>query len=116
MDVAEEVRGAIRLEGALNSRALEIMALVWSTVYKVLRIDPLVPLQCARAKMDLVVKSHDGFYGVKKGELLGGYQPFATKYPKLFERADEFVPRRFMGQEGEKMQKHALFSNGRGNR
>lgn len=38
---------------------------------------------------------------------------FATKDPKLFDRADEFVPRRFMGSEGEKMLKYVLWSNGR---
>lgn len=112
-DLAEEVRGAVRSQGGLNGRALESMALVRSTVYEVLRMAPPVPLQYARAKTDFVVESHDGFYGVKKGELLGGYQPFATKDPKLFDRADEFVPRRFMGQEGEKMLKHVLWSNGR---
>ena len=37
---------------------------------------------------------------------------FATKDPKLFDRADEFVPRRFMGSEGEKMLKYVLWSNG----
>lgn len=112
-DLAEEVREAVRAQGSLNGRALESMALVRSTVYEVLRIDPPVPLQYARAKTDFVVESHDGFYAVKKGELLGGYQPFATKDPILFDRADEFVPRRFMGQEGEKLLKYVLWSNGR---
>lgn len=112
-DLAEEVRVAVTAQGSLNGRALESMALVRSTVYEVLRIDPPVPLQYARAKTDFAVETHDGFYTVKKGELLGGYQPFATKDPKLFDRADEFVPRRFMGSEGEKMLKYVLWSNGR---
>jgi len=112
-DLAEEVRGAVRAQGGLNGRALESMALVRSTVYEVLRMDPPVPLQYARAKSDFVVESHDGYYGVKKGELMGGYQPFATKDPKLFDRADQFVPRRFIGREGENLLKYVLWSNGR---
>lgn len=111
-DLGEEVREAVRAHGGLNARALESMGLVRSTVYEVLRIDPPVPLQYARAKTDLVVESHHGFYGVKKGEMLGGYQPFATKDPKVFDKAEEFVPRRFIGEEGEKMLKYVLWSNG----
>lgn len=40
------------------------------------------------------------------------YQPFATKDPRIFERPEEFVPDRFLGEEGEKMLKHVLWSNG----
>jgi len=86
---------------------------VRSTAYEVLRIDPPVPPQYGRAKKDFFVESHDGLYAVKMGELLCGYQPFATKDPKIFDRAEEFVPRRFMGEEGEKLLKHLLWSNGR---
>jgi len=49
---------------------------------------------------------------VKKGELLLGYQPFATKDSKIFDRAEEFVADRFVGDEGEKLLKHVLWSNG----
>lgn len=49
-------------------------------------------------------------FQVKKWELLFGYQPFATKDPKFFERSEEFVGDRFVG-EGEKMLKHALWLN-----
>nr|ATG29972.1 CYP74A74 [Taxus chinensis] len=110
--LAQEVRGAIKENEGLNPRALESMALLRSTVYEVLRIDPPVPFQYARAKEDLVVESHDGRYAVKKGELLGGYQPFATRDPKVFENPEEFLPRRFMGEEGEKLLKYLLWSNG----
>jgi len=113
IDLAEEVRGAVEAHGGVNGRALESMALVRSTAYEVLRIDPPVPPQYGRAKKDFFVESHDGLYAVKKGELLCGYQPFATKDPKIFDRAEEFVPRRFMGEEGEKLLKHLLWSNGR---
>lgn len=44
--------------------------------------------------------------------MLFGYQPFATRDPRIFEDAEVFVPRRFVG-EGEKMLKHVLWSNGR---
>ncbi|MCI18863.1 allene oxide synthase, partial [Trifolium medium] len=49
---------------------------------------------------------------VKKGELLLGYQPFATKDPKVFDRAEEFVADRFVGDEGEALLKHVVWSNG----
>jgi len=112
-DLAEEVRGAVEAHGGVNGKALESMALVRSTAYEVLRIDPPVPRQYGRAKKDFFVESHDGLYAVKKGEMLCGYQPFATRDPKIFDRAEEFVPRRFMGEEGEKLLKHLLWSNGR---
>uniref|UniRef100_A0A0C9S4F8 TSA: Wollemia nobilis Ref_Wollemi_Transcript_13955_1770 transcribed RNA sequence n=1 Tax=Wollemia nobilis TaxID=56998 RepID=A0A0C9S4F8_9CONI len=112
-DLAQEVREAVKENGGeLNMRVLESLALVRSTAYEVLRIDPPVQFQYGRAKQDLVVESHDGKYAVKKGELLGGYQPFATKDEKVFEQAEEFVPRRFMGEEGERLLKYVLWSNG----
>lgn len=62
------------------------MALVWSTVYVVLRIELPVPLQYARVKTDFFVESHDGFYAVKKGELLVYflYKLDYTTLPKHF--------------------------------
>ncbi|KAK8696243.1 hypothetical protein V6N13_001379 [Hibiscus sabdariffa] len=44
--------------------------------------------------------------------MLFGFQPFATKDPKIFERAEEFVPDRFKGEAGEKLLKYLLWSNG----
>ncbi|GLJ05605.1 hypothetical protein SUGI_0021030 [Cryptomeria japonica] len=111
-DLAEEVRSAIKDNGGLDMTALESMALVRSTVYEALRIEPPVPFQYGHAKEDLVVESHDGKYAVKKGEMLGGYQPFATRDPKVFDNPEEFLPRRFMGEEGEKLLKYVLWSNG----
>jgi hydroperoxide dehydratase len=112
-DLAEEVRRAVEAHGGINARALASMPLVRSTVYEVLRIEPPAAWQYAKAKKDFLVESHDGVYLVKKGEMLCGYQPFATRDPKVFDRAKEFLPRRFMGEEGEKMLKHLLWSNGR---
>ncbi|GLJ09040.1 hypothetical protein SUGI_0100500 [Cryptomeria japonica] len=111
-DLAEEIRGGIKKHGELNIKALESMALLRSTVYEALRIDPPVPFQYGHAKEDLVVESHDGRYAVKKGEMLGGYQPFATRDPRVFHYPDDFLPRRFMGEEGEKLLKYVLWSNG----
>ncbi|XP_057844134.2 allene oxide synthase 2, chloroplastic-like [Cryptomeria japonica] len=111
-DLAEEIRGGIKKHGELNIRALESMALLRSTVYEALRIDPPVPFQYGHAKEDLVVESHDGRYAVRKGEMLGGYQPFATRDPRVFHYPDDFLPRRFMGEEGEKLLKYVLWSNG----
>eukprot|EP01018_Ginkgo_biloba_P021177 Gb_08355 [translate_table: standard] len=112
-DLAEEVRAAVKTHGGLNMKALESMELVRSTVYETLRINPTVPFQYGRAKEDLVVESHDARYAVKKGELLFGYQPFATRDAKVWENPEEFMPRRFMGEEGQKLLQNVFWSNGR---
>ncbi|GFY95902.1 allene oxide synthase [Actinidia rufa] len=60
----------------------------------------------------MVIESHDAAFRVKKGDMLFGYQPFATRDPKIFGQAEEFVPGRFLGEEGEKLLTHVLWSNG----
>ncbi|KAK7407746.1 hypothetical protein VNO78_09794 [Psophocarpus tetragonolobus] len=111
-DLAGEIRRVVSDEGGVTLSALEKMPLLKSVVYEVMRIEPAVPYQYARAREDLIVQSHDASYRVKKGEMLFGYQPFATKDSRIFEDAEVFVARRFIG-EGEKMLKHVLWSNGR---
>nr|CAD1819509.1 unnamed protein product [Ananas comosus var. bracteatus] len=71
-----------------------------------------VALQYGRAKRDMVVESHDYGYEVRAGEMLFGYQPMATKDPRVFERAEEFVPERFVGEAGRRLLRHVLWSNG----
>ncbi|CAO2815570.1 unnamed protein product [Amaranthus hypochondriacus] len=111
--LAEEIRSAVRSNGGkVTMSAMEEMPLMKSVVYESLRIEPPVPSQYGRAKKDLIIESHDAAFQVKQGEMLFGYQPFATKDPKIFDRAEEFVPERFLGEEGEKMLKHVLWSNG----
>lgn len=111
--LATEIRGAIRSAGGeITMAAMENMPLMKSVVYEAFRIDPPVPLQFGRAKRDMVIENHENGFLVKKGELLLGYQPFATKDPKIFDRAEEFVADRFVGDEGEKLLKHVLWSNG----
>lgn len=110
--LAEEIRSAVRSNGGkITMAAIEQMPLMKSTVYEALRIEPPVPFQYGRAKKDLIIESHDAAFKVKKGEMLFGYQPFATRDPKIFARAEEFVPERFIG-EGERLLKHVLWSNG----
>ncbi|XP_027361674.1 allene oxide synthase 3-like [Abrus precatorius] len=111
-ELASEIRRVVKEEGGVTVGALERMILVKSVVYEVLRIEPTVPYQYARAREDLIVQSHDASFEVKKGEMLFGYQPFATKDSRIFEDAEVFMPRRFVG-EGEKMLNHVLWSNGR---
>ncbi|RZC45306.1 hypothetical protein C5167_038253 [Papaver somniferum] len=82
---------------------MEEMPLVKSVIYEVMRIDPAVPYQYAKAKKDLVIESHESSFEVKQGEILFGYQPIVTKDPKVFERAEEFVADKFVGAEGEKL-------------
>ncbi|EYU42715.1 hypothetical protein MIMGU_mgv1a020869mg [Erythranthe guttata] len=92
--------------------AMEKMPLMKSVVYESLRIEPPVSSQYGKAKRDFVIESHDGAFQIKEGDMLYGYQPFATKDSRIFDRADEFVPDRFVGEEGEEMMKHVLWSNG----
>ncbi|XP_015884706.3 allene oxide synthase 1, chloroplastic [Ziziphus jujuba] len=110
--LAEEIRSVIRSNGGKVTMAgLEQMPLMKSVVYEAFRMEPPVPLQYGRAKRDLVIESHDAAFKVKEGELIFGFQPFATKDPKIFDRPEEFVPDRFVG-EGERLLKHVLWSNG----
>ncbi|KAF8410604.1 hypothetical protein HHK36_003136 [Tetracentron sinense] len=110
--LAKEIRSAVRTNGGkVTMAAMEQMPLMKSVVYEAFRIEPPVSLQYGRAKRDLVIESHDSAFEVKEGELMFGFQPFATRDPKIFERGEEFVADRFIG-EGEKLLKHVLWSNG----
>lgn len=115
-DLAEEVRAAVRdadSGGRVTMRSLENMPLVQSTVYEVMRLEPPVPYQYGRAKDNFILESHDGRFRVRKGELLGGYQPFATRDPKVFvDDPEEFMPRRFMGEKGQELLRYVVWSNG----
>ena len=44
--------------------------------------------------------------------MIFGYQPFATKDPRVFKNPEEFVGHRFVGEEGEKLLKYVYWSNG----
>ncbi|CAN0927721.1 Allene oxide synthase 3 [Linum grandiflorum] len=114
LDLAREIRTVVMEGGGeINFGALDKMTLTKSVVYEVLRIEPPIPYQYGKAKEDIVVRSNDAAFKVKKGELLFGYQPFVTRDPKVFDRADEFVGDRFVGKDGEKMLKYVYWSNGR---
>ncbi|ESQ44820.1 hypothetical protein EUTSA_v10003180mg [Eutrema salsugineum] len=111
--LAEEIRSTIKSnDGELTMGGIEKMELTKSVVFECLRFEPPVPAQYARAKKDFVIESHDAAFKVKAGEMLYGYQPFATKDPKIFDRAEEFVPERFVGEEGERLLRHVVWSNG----
>lgn len=111
--LAEEIRSVLSsFDSKITMKSLENMPLVKSVVYEALRIEPPVASQYGRAKKDLIIESHDYSYEVKEGEILFGFQPFATKDPRIFDRPEEFVPERFMGEEGEKMLEYVVWSNG----
>ncbi|KAK2446366.1 E1 ubiquitin-activating protein aos1 [Trifolium repens] len=111
--LAEEIRSVVKSNsGKVSMATMEQMPLMKSVVYEALRIEPPVPLQYGKAKQDFVIENHENSFQVKEGEMLFGFQPFATKDPKIFDKADEFVGERFMG-EGEKLLKHVFWSNGR---
>ncbi|TYH64882.1 hypothetical protein ES332_D06G017200v1 [Gossypium tomentosum] len=113
LSLAKEIRSVIKSNGGeLSLSAMEQMPLMKSVVYESFRIDPPVQFQYGKAKKDLLIESHHAVYEVKEGEMLFGYQPFATKDPNIFDRAEEFVPDRFMGVDEEKLLKYVLWSNG----
>lgn len=112
-ELAEEIRTVVKSEGGVTYNAINKMVLTRSVVYEALRIEPPVPYQYGKAKDDLVVRSHDGTFKIKKGEMIFGYQPFATNDPKIFTDPEKFVGNRFVG-EGEALSKYVLWSNGRG--
>ncbi|XP_047952197.1 allene oxide synthase 3-like [Salvia hispanica] len=110
--IAVEIRGVVEEEGGVTLAALEKMSLVKSVVWETMRIEPPVQFQYGKAKEDLKISSHVATYVVKKGEMIFGYQPFATRDPLTFVNPDEFVPERFM-DDGEKLIKYVYWSNGR---
>nr|AEO13838.1 allene oxide synthase [Gladiolus hybrid cultivar] len=112
-ELAEEIRAAVKAEGGeVTMKAMESMPLMKSVIYECLRIEPPVSLQYGRARKDFIVNSHEAAFEIRAGELLFGYQPFATKDPRVFDRAEEFVADRFVGEEKEKLLSHVLWSNG----
>ncbi|KAJ6844000.1 allene oxide synthase 2-like [Iris pallida] len=111
--LAREIRSVVKADGGkVTLSGLERMELTKSVVYEAFRIDPPVQVQYGRAKLDFELESHDAKYSVKEGELICGFQPMATRDPKVFERPEEFVPDRFVGEEGEKLLKYVVWSNG----
>ncbi|TVU47859.1 hypothetical protein EJB05_07473, partial [Eragrostis curvula] len=114
-NLVAEIRGAVaEAGGKVTFAALEKMELTKSVVLESLRLDPPVKFQYGRAKTDLQIESHDAVFQVKKGELLFGYQPCATKDARVFgPTAREFVGDRFVGEEGRNLLKYVYWSNGR---
>lgn len=110
--LAEEIRATVKEEGGVTVAAVEKMSLVKSAVWEALRMEPPVQFQYAKAREDLTIRSHDAAFVIKKGETMCGFQPFATKDPKIFSKSSEFVADRFVG-EGEKLIKYVYWSNER---
>nr|XP_016440427.1 PREDICTED: 9-divinyl ether synthase-like isoform X2 [Nicotiana tabacum] len=111
--LANEIRTTVKTEGGgVTFAALEKMTLVKSVVYETLRMDPPVPFQTVKARKDIVITSHDASFLVKKDELIFGYQPLATRDPKVFKNPEEFNADRFVG-DGEKLLKYVYWSNGK---
>ncbi|CAI9288345.1 unnamed protein product [Lactuca saligna] len=63
-----------------------------------------------RITCSLTIESHDAIFKVKEGNMLFGYHPFATKDPKVCDRAEELVLNRFVG-DGEKLLNYVSWSN-----
>ncbi|TVU47856.1 hypothetical protein EJB05_07470, partial [Eragrostis curvula] len=113
--LAAEIRAAVaEAGGEVTFPALEKMELTKSVVWEALRLDPPVKFQYGHAKTDLEIESHDAVFQVKKGEMLFGYQPCATKDAVVFgPTAREFVGDRFVGEEGSNLLQYVYWSNGR---
>ncbi|EFJ20274.1 hypothetical protein SELMODRAFT_228572 [Selaginella moellendorffii] len=110
-ELREEVRRAVG-RGGVDAAALGAMPLLQSTVYEVLRIEPPVQSQYGKAKVDFVLETHVEAFKIKAGEMLYGYQPLVTRDPVVFEEPEKFKPRRFMGEEGQRLLEHVFWSNG----
>ncbi|KAB1201008.1 Allene oxide synthase, chloroplastic [Morella rubra] len=110
----EKIRQEVREKGGstLNFDSVKEMELVLSVVYEVLRLNPPVPLQYARARKDFQLRSHDSVYDIKKGELLCGYQTLVMRDPKVFEEPESFRPDRFMNSNGSELLSYLYWSNG----
>lgn len=111
--LATEVRAAA--DDGITLAAVERMPLVKSVVWEALRMNPPVEFQYGHARRDMIVESHDAAYEVRKGEMLFGYQPLATRDAKVFDRAGEFVPDRFVSGAGgaaRPLLEHVVWSNG----
>ncbi|KAI4984208.1 hypothetical protein ZWY2020_047241 [Hordeum vulgare] len=109
--LASEVRAAVPNDSDITVSDVDKMPLVKSVVWEALRMNPPVEFQYGRARQDLVVESHDAAYQVRKGEMLFGYQPMATRDERVFKQAGEFVPDRFVGGEG-RLLGNVVWSNG----
>ncbi|CAN6230873.1 unnamed protein product [Urochloa humidicola] len=117
--LAAEIRAAVPAAEVITVAAVERMPLVKSVVWEALRMNPPVEFQYGRARRDIVVESHDAAYEVRKGEMLFGWQPMATRDERVFRRGGEFVADRFVaaaGEDGEeerrRMLEHVVWSNG----
>lgn len=112
-ELVREVRAAVNANGgSVTMKGLESMELVKSVVWESLRINPPVPYQYGIAKSDFVIESHKAAFQVKKGEMLAGFQPFATQDPVIFQDPQTFLPKRFVGPEAEKLLPYVIWSNG----
>ncbi|KAG0563719.1 hypothetical protein KC19_8G054000 [Ceratodon purpureus] len=112
-ELHDEVTKAVAATGGVVTLgALQNMPLLRSVVYEGFRFKPPVPYQYGKAKCDFILENHENSFQVKKGEMLYGFQPLVMHDPKVFERPGEFLPRRFMGPEGEKLLPHVFWSNG----
>ncbi|XP_073041398.1 allene oxide synthase 3-like [Primulina eburnea] len=107
-----EIRDAVKSEGGVTFAALNKMTLTKSAVYEALRIEPPVPYQYGKARQDLTIQNHESSFLIKKGEMLFGYQPIATKDPLIFKNPEEFMADRFLGA-GEELIQYVYWSNGR---
>ncbi|CAL5023116.1 unnamed protein product [Urochloa decumbens] len=113
--LAAEVRAAVGEQVIVTVAAVEKMPLVKSVVWEALRMNPPVEFQYGRARRDMVVESHDAAYEVRKGEMLFGWQPMATRDERVFRRGGEFVADRFAAEDEEerrRMLEHVVWSNG----
>ncbi|KAJ3692018.1 hypothetical protein LUZ60_012368 [Juncus effusus] len=109
----QEVRSVVHSDkGSVTPSNLENMHLVKSFVSEVLRLNPPLEYQYGRARTDLIIESHDRAYKVKKGEMLFGFLPIAGRDEKVFTNGEEFIPNRFVGEEGQKLLKYVYWSNG----
>ncbi|KAF0912983.1 hypothetical protein E2562_019787 [Oryza meyeriana var. granulata] len=77
--LADEVRATVPAGVEITVTSVDRMPLVKSVVWEVLRMNPPVEFQYGHARRDIIIESHDAAYEVRKGEMVFGYQPLATR-------------------------------------
>ncbi|MQL77048.1 hypothetical protein Taro_009460, partial [Colocasia esculenta] len=98
--------------GQVTLAAVEKMELTASVVLETFRMDPPVRYQYGKAKRDLTIESHDAAFRVRKGEVIFGYQTFATRDERVFKDGGRFVADRFVGEKGRELMKYVVWANG----
>ncbi|XP_078694021.1 prostacyclin synthase-like [Branchiostoma floridae x Branchiostoma belcheri] len=118
-ELREEALAAMRKHGGLTPEALQEMPKVESLVLEALRFSPspgtssnviaVRPATCPYTTQRGEQKEAE----IKEGEVVFMFSYWALRDPTVFDKADEFVWRRFLGPEGQARRENHIIFNGR---